>query len=144
MGVMSVTYILPRRRDSHAQKTANNQAHESRMSKYTAPFTRRTLAPFDPKPVKLGEFGLSRKPACCNYRKFLEVFRRRLFPHPPRGDRRRAFGDPSRNVTWHREGTAPLTEGAQVPSETRPRQLSRLARSPTPGRWPGRPRAARK
>lgn len=34
-------------------------------------------------------------------------------------------------MTWHREGTAPLTEGAQVPGEPRPRQLSGLARSPT-------------
>lgn len=78
----------------------------------TKPFARCTPAPFDSKPV---------------------VFWRRVFPHPLRGEPRRAFGHRSWNVTWHREGTAPLTKGAQVRVELRPRQLSGLARSPTPG-----------
>lgn len=54
-------------------------------------------------------------------------------PHSQRVQPRRAFGDPSGNVTWHREGTALLTEGSQVPGEPWPRQLSGLARSTTPG-----------
>lgn len=112
-----------------ARFTNPDTSPESQISSYGVPF--RLLRPQPPK----GAGGRSPQKACLlpPQNKFLQVFRCGPFPHPPRGEPRRALGDRSWNVTWRRECTAPLTEGGQVPGRPRPGQLSGLARSPTPG-----------
>lgn len=93
---------------------AVKHACESNISNYTAPFTCRTLALIDPKPVKVRKFGLSKSllAAVTEY-----VSLSLLAPSLSPPSARRAVSYLSRNVTWHRESTAPLTEGAQVPGE---------------------------